>query len=160
MTEEQAVFKIAAYCSQAERSKYDVKKKLTAWKIEEDIIERIVSKMEKENFIDEKRFCRAFIKDKARFNKWGKNKIVYELKRKEIPSGIINASFENVEEECGFEDQLIKILTAKNSVIKAGNMMQRKAKLFRFAAGKGFSADMINKCLDNLLKRTDDEDFF
>lgn len=150
MTENQAVSKIAAYCSRAERSKDDARRKLTAWGIDRETAERIISRLEKENFIDEKRFCHAFIKDKARFNKWGKTKITYELKKKGISSEIINASLKEVEGECGFEDQLMKILTTKNAALKDDNIVQRRLKLFRFAAGRGFSPDMINRCLDKL----------
>lgn len=159
MTEKQAIAKIAAYCSKAERCKYDVKRKLSAWELDNEIVDRVVCLMEKENFLNEERFCQSFIKDKVRFNKWGKNKIIFELRKKQVPSSIIESSFKNVEEECDFETSLLKILTTKLVSVKAKNTLEKRVKLFRFAAGRGFSPDMINKCLDKLMGGGDDEDY-
>lgn len=156
MTEKQAIAQIAAYCSKAERCKSDVRKKLQAWELDNEIVDRVVSLMEKENFLNEERFCQSFIRDKVRFNKWGKNKIVFELKKKQIPSSVIESSFKNVEDECDFETPLLKILTTKQASVKAKSPLEKRVKLFRFAAGRGFSPDMINKCLDKLLGGEDE----
>ncbi len=90
LTESQALSKVAAYCSKAERSESDVRKKLDAWELQEEAQKRIIDRLKKEKFLDEKRFARSFIKDKVRFNKWGKAKIVFELKKKNVKQSIID----------------------------------------------------------------------
>jgi len=157
MTEKQAVSRIAAYCSKAERCKYDVKNKLVRWELEDEIIGKIISLMEKENFLDEERFCQSFIRDKVRFNKWGKNKIVFELKKKHIPGNIISSSFRAIEDECDFETPLLKSLQTKLASVKAKTEQEKRMKLFRFAVGRGYNFDMVNKCLDKLLGNTGNE---
>lgn len=160
MTEKQAITRIASYCAKAERCRYDVRKKLIVWKLENDIVDKIVSQLQKENFLNEERFCRSFIKDKIRFNKWGKNKIVFELKKKQVAELIIESSFEELSAETDFETPLTKLLTTKLSGIKAKDDYDKKLKLYRFALGRGFTSDQIRKCLDKLLVGDVDEPFF
>ncbi|MFR9165408.1 MAG: regulatory protein RecX [Dysgonomonas sp.] len=159
MTEAQALSRIAAYCSKAERSEYDVRKKLEAWQIDKDQVGSIVSRLKKENFLNEERFCQAFIKDKLRFNKWGKNKIVFELRKKRISDKTIEKTFLQLDVGDDFEDALKKLLTSKLPAIKAKDNYEKKVKLYRFALGRGYSPDAIQKCLNRLLENSDAEDF-
>lgn len=151
--------RIASYCSKAERCTSDVRKKLLAWELAEDCIQRILSALKKEDFLNDERFCRSFVRDKQRFNKWGKNKIIFELKKKQIPDSLIGTVLKDEVEESDFEDSLIKVLITKNRSVKADSDYDRYAKLFRFAAGRGFTPDQIKKCLNKLLKEVNEDDF-
>lgn len=157
MTEKQAIARIAAYCSKAERCKYDVQKKLELWAFDKDTVGKIITLMKKENFLNEERFCHSFVKDKVRFNRWGKTKIVFELKKKQISGRIISAAFADLEDECDFETPLLKLLTTKKESVKAKTEFEKRMKLFRFAAGRGYSSDLIKKCLDKILGGADEE---
>lgn len=159
MTEQQAIGRIASYCSKAERAKSDVYKKLDAWQLDSDAIGRIISLLEKENFLNEERFCQSFIKDKLRFNKWGKAKIVFELKKKQVSDNLINKAFDCLDEECNFETSLLKLLQTKMPQVKAKSEYEKRIKLFRFASGKGYSSDLIKKCLNKITGDFDDADF-
>ena len=75
ITESDALSRVAAYCSTAEHCRAEVTEKLQRWGIPYDAINRILNHLEQEKYIDEERFCRAFISDKYRFAKWGKVKI-------------------------------------------------------------------------------------
>ncbi len=157
-SETQALPKIAAYCSKAERAECDVRKKLQSWELDNESCERIVARLKKENFLNEERYCRSFIKDKIQFNKWGKAKIVFELKKKRIPQSTIGACFEEVESS-DFEVPLMKILANKAKSVKAANDYEKWTKLVRFGLGRGYSLDQIKKCLSKILDN-DGEDYF
>lgn len=157
-SETQALPKIAAYCSKAERAESDVRKKLLCWELEEESCERIIARLKKENFLNEERYCRSFIKDKIQFNKWGKVKIAFELKKKRIPEFIINSCFEEIESS-DFESPLMRILETKSKSVKASTDYEKWSKLVRFGIGRGYSFDQIKKCLSKILN-TDGEDYF
>ena len=70
MTEEEPLNRVAAYCSDAEHCRAEVSDKLQKWGIAYDAIERILARLEAEKYIDDERYCRAFIGDKFRFAKW------------------------------------------------------------------------------------------
>lgn len=155
-SESQALPKIAAYCSKAERAESDVRKKLLGWELDESSSERIINRLRKENFLNEERYCRSFIKDKIQFNKWGKVKIVFELKKKRIPEFIINSCLEEIESS-DYEIPLMKILVTKSKSVKANNEYERWTKLVRFGMGRGYSFDQIKKCLSQILNNDGEE---
>lgn len=150
LSESQALNRVAAYCSKAERSEFDVRKKLIAWELPDEAVKRIIDRLRKEQFLDNARFARSFINDKLKFNKWGKSKIIFELRKRNIPESIYNPIFEEfVGDE--FEKQLMHILSVKEKSVKAKNDYDKKTKLIRFALGRGFTMDLSIKCVNRLL---------
>ncbi|NDW08786.1 regulatory protein RecX [Dysgonomonas sp. 520] len=158
LTESNALARVAAYCSKAERCEYDVRKKLLGWELTEEEQQRIIERLRKEKFLDERRFVQSFVKDKIRFNKWGKAKISFELRKKKIPADIINECLGELDES-ELDESLRKILETKNKSIKAQNDYERKTKLIRFALSRGFSMDQVLKTLTGIIGNTDEEYF-
>lgn len=150
LSESQALNRIAVYCSRAERSEFDVRKKLTAWELQQDAVKRIIDRLKKERYLDDVRFARSFINDKLKFNKWGKAKIVFELRKRQIPEAVYIPLFEELSYD-EFEEQLIHILSVKIKSVKAKNDYEKKTKLIRFALGRGFSMDSAIRCANKLL---------
>ena len=88
LTDEEALSRVASYCSTAEHCRAEINEKLQRWGIAYETIARILDQLETEKFIDDERFCRAFVNDKFRFSKWGKMKIAQGLYMKKIPSDV------------------------------------------------------------------------
>ena len=149
LSEPQALNRVASYCSIAERSEFSVRKKLLTWELADDAIKRIIDRLKKEKYLDDTRFARSFINDKLRFNKWGKTKIVFELKKLNISSSIYDPILDELAGD-EFEKQLIHILSIKVKSIKAKNEYDKKTKLIRFALGRGFTMDLSIKCVNKL----------
>ena len=61
--------------------------------MDDDAIDKIIDRLKAEKYIDEARYCRSFINDKLRFNKWGRKKIEFALKQKQIPLELISDAF-------------------------------------------------------------------
>ena len=142
LSEPEALHKAASYCSLADRCMDDVRKKLTGWEIDLPAQNRIIQRLVQEKFIDEERFCKAFINDKLKFNKWGTNKIKYELRKKNISDSLIQSVFEHINPQENRE-RLLQLLTAKKKTVKGKNEFEIQQKLMRFAAGRGFAVDDI-----------------
>lgn len=156
LSEPQALNKIAAYCSRAERSEFDVRKKLITWELEEEAVKRIMDRLRKERYLDNTRFARSFINDKLKFNKWGKAKIIFELRKRQISESVYTPILEELSGD-EFEEQLIHILSVKAKSVKARNEYEKKTKLIRFALGRGFQMDMAIRCVNKLLGGNYDE---
>ncbi len=142
LSEAEVLHKLAAYCSLADRCIDDVRKKLTRWEIELPVQKRIIQRLVQEKFIDEERFCRFFINDKLKFNKWGENKIRFELRKKNIPDSLIQSVLENINPQENRE-RLLQLLATKKKTVKGKNEFEIQQKLMRFAAGRGFAFDDI-----------------
>lgn len=158
LTEPIALNRIAAYCSKAERCEWDVRRKLQAWELSDDEVNRIVKRLKDERFLSEERFCRSFINDKIRFNKWGKTKIVFELRKRNTPQSVFQPILDEFEDE-SFDEQLEKILRSKMRTVKGKDDYDRRNKLIRFALGRGFSMDASVKMVNKLLKGNYEDDF-
>lgn len=142
LSEPEALHKAASYCSLADRCIDDIRKKLTCWKIELSAQNRIIQRLIQEKFLDEERFCKSFVNDKLKFNKWGVNKIKYELRKKNIPDSLIQSVLEHINPQENRE-RLLQLLTVKKKTVKGKNEFEIQQKLMRFAAGRGFSIDDI-----------------
>lgn len=152
ITGKQALVKAQNLCANQEKCKSDIRKKLYDWKLPPKDHERILNQLEEDKFIDENRFAHYFAQDKLKYNKWGKIKIAYALKQKDIPEETIqNALAEIIESE--YNDILKKELLKKLKSIKDTDEYTIKSKLMRFASSRGFESgkifDMISKIMDN-----------
>jgi len=141
---EQALHRIAAYCSRSERCIWDACRKLDEWEIPVEQQKPIVQQLLKEKFIDEERFCRAYVNDKAKYNRWGINKIRFELKKKQISETLIRDALKNLDPE-ETRERLQQLIEQKKKSVKGKNEWEIQQKLLRFAASKGFSQEDIEK---------------
>ena len=146
---EEARFKAEAYCSASEHCKADVLGKLYQWGAPEECWEDVLKHLEQEKYIDESRYARAFVRDKYRFNQWGRSKIVQALRVKQIPASCISEALEEIEES-EYLSALTSLLKKKLRSVKASNDYERNGKLIRFAAGHGYEMSDILLCLSKL----------
>jgi regulatory protein len=81
------------------------------------------------------------VDDKLKHNKWGCIKIRYELLRKRIPSDLIIEVFSNLDEE-EYLAMAKSLMEKKRKEIKAKDDYERRNKLYRFMAGRGFELEI------------------
>ena len=142
----EALHALAAYCSRGERCVSDIKRKLAQWEIPESDQNNILKRLQDEKFLDEERFCRAYVNDKSKYSKWGAYKIRFELKKKQIPDSLIREALKNIAPDEN-EERLLQLLQAKQKSVTGNNDFEIRQKLTRFAAGRGFSLEEIEKAL-------------
>ncbi|MCK9256090.1 MAG: RecX family transcriptional regulator [Bacteroidales bacterium] len=145
----QAFSKAANYCSKAEKCNFDVYKYLEKYDYEQEIIEIVIKNLNSENYIDENRYSTAYVNDKFKFSAWGKIKISYMLRQKNIPNKIIDFSLNTIDNQ-EYENSLFEILKLKLKNIKSEDKSILKEKLLRFASSRGFEFEIIYKVLDRL----------
>lgn len=153
--ENEARYKAEAYCSLVERCVTDVEAKLVQWGVEPAARENIIGYLLREKYIDEKRFCVAFVRDKYRFNQWGRVKIGQALRLKRISEEIIAAGMEEIDEQ-EYMEILSALIAQKRKSVKARTEYERNGKLIRFAIGRGFEMESVLRCV----KQTDGDEFY
>ena len=146
MEYKEALNKAAALCSAAEKCEWDIREKLCVWEISDSEADKIITYLKKENFLDENRFAAFFVKDKFRFNKWGRIKIAYVLKMKHISNDIIQEAMLAIDDEEYFST-LCDILQSKQKGLKYKDEYDRRAKLTRFAQSRGFEYEIISRAV-------------
>jgi len=146
---EELLHKAASYCSISEHCIADVNEKLTLWEVPDEDREKIIEKLVDDDFINEKRYCVAFTKDKFHFNKWGKIKISYALKQKGLSNELINNALKTIDEG-EYEEMLAVILKTKLKTISWEYEYEKQGKLFTFAQSRGFESAVIDRVIRTL----------
>ena len=147
MTEQEAYLQLAALCAQAEHCQQEMRDKMRRWGLDETVQNRIIDRLIKERYVDDERYARAFVKDKIRYNKWGRRKVQQALWMKRIDADIQQQVLDEIDEK-EYLDILRPLLKQKRKSIKAESDYELNQKLLRFALSRGFGFDIIRQCLD------------
>lgn len=147
MEPRQALERLAASCARTEHCEDDLRRKLHTWRVEGGCHDTIIHTLRAEGYIDDARYCRAFVEDKWRFNRWGKMKIREALRRKRLPCGEIDKALREIG-DTEYADALAELLRQKARTIADNDPFSRYGKLARFAMGRGFEAEAIRECLE------------
>lgn len=142
ITDQEAYNRMTQYCATAEHCRSEIIDKLQRWGIAYTSIDAIVRQLEQEGFIDEERYCKAFVNDKFRLEHWGKLKIAQALQVKKIaPTTYL--PFVNAIDRTEYMAQLSSLLASKRKSIHADTERERCEKLMRFAASRGYEVSDI-----------------
>lgn len=149
---ENELFKVAlnkamSQCSRREYCREDIRNKLSSWGIDHSDSEKIIEILTRENFLNELRYASAFVRDKFKYNKWGKVKISAHLKAKSIPSTIINEALDSID-TVQYRKLLTDLIVSHRRTVKAKNQYDLKAKLLRYGLSKGFESGLLYELLN------------
>ena len=147
MTEQEAFLQLAALCAQAEHCEQEMRDKLKCWGFDESVQNRIIEHLIRERYIDNERYARAFVKDKIRYNKWGRRKVQQALWLKRIDKDIQQRVLDEIDDN-EYLSILRPLLKQKRKTVRAESDYELNRKLVRFALGRGFTFDIIRQCLD------------
>ena len=146
-TEEEAFLQLAALCANAEHCQYEMLEKMKRWELSDEAQARVMARLIEERYVDDRRYARAFVKDKIRYNKWGHRKVQQGLWMKRIDKEIQDEVLNEIDEK-EYLNVLKPLLKQKRKSIKANSDYELNQKLVRFAYGRGFTFDIIRQCLD------------
>ena len=146
ITEDQAFQKLSALCARAEHCSHEMAEKMRKWAMADDAVARVMERLTKERYVDDERYCRFFVRDKIRYNKWGRRKVEQALYMKRIPADMQERVLDEVDPQV-YADILRPLLAAKRKSVKAESLYELNGKLTRFALGRGFTPDIIRECL-------------
>lgn len=147
MNPEEEYSRLSYGCSLRETCRKDIRTKLERRGADTKTIENILLRLEKDGFIDENRYTRAFVHDKYIFDKWGRLKIRNSLRLKGISNSDINDGLQQIDEET-YLDNLKSIIAAKRKTTNADTPFALSQKLLRFAASRGYEPHLIIPLLE------------
>lgn len=147
MSEEQALARLTALCASAEHCTGEMIDKMTKWEISEEAQARIMEHLVKNKYIDDERYCRAFVHDKMEYNHWGRRKIEQALYVKHVDKAIQKTVLDEIPDE-DFIDILRPLIVQKRRQTRANSEYEMNMKLMRFAASRGFTIEQIRQCID------------
>lgn len=147
----EAFNKMAQLCSRSEQCSADIRKKMIAFDIVQEVVEGIIEKLKSEKFIDDDRYVRAYISDKIRLNKWGRVKMRYYLKAKGLSDAVIDRGLKEIDAEL-YKKILLATMNEKAKKVKKESKYEQAAHIIRFAQSRGFEPEIIHRYLAEVVK--------
>ena len=127
--------KAEAYCARAEHCAADVRRKFYEWGLQDaEIADSIEENLYADNFLNDRRFCEAYVHDKVAYQSWGRLKIQASLRALQLPESEIRSALENIDETAYF-DNLRKLIRARKN--------DSEDKRLRFLLQRGFTYEDI-----------------
>ena len=135
--------KLVNYCVYQDRCHAEVEQKMREFLLIDEAKEEIMLYLLKENYLNEERFTRSYIRGKFYIKHWGRNKIKINLKQKQITEKLINKCFDEINED-DYEKTIRKIYEDYYSKQKGLKEYQRKSKTIKYLMSRGFEYEKIN----------------
>jgi regulatory protein len=137
--------KIESWCAYQERAQAEVLDKLKSFGLDQEDSNALLADLIQNNFVNERRFCEAFVSGKINIKRWGRRKIYIELLRKQVPKTLIQEVFSEVDDAVYFGN--LQHLAQRKYAEAKGNPFEKKAKTWRFLESKGYETDLIAEVL-------------
>ena len=137
-----ALSKMKQYCAYQERCMLDVKTKLKTFHMRDDLYEKIIIQLRREDFLNEERFAKVFASGKLRINKWGKNKIYAAMQQKKVPELFILEGLSEIDQE-EYIQILRDLISKKSKELKETDFSKKMKKLATFATSRGFESKLV-----------------
>ena len=141
--------KMVNYCVYQDRCHKEVEQKMWDFLLIPEAKDEILLYLMKENYLNEERFTRSYIRGKFYMKSWGRNKIRNHLKFKGVPEKLINASFDEIEDD-DYEKTLEKLYIDYSGKIKGLPDYQKKSKTIKYLLSKGFEYESITSLIKKL----------
>lgn len=150
LTTKEAQLKLEYYCSYQERCHQEVVQKAYELGMKTHETDSLVVHLIQNNFLNEERFARSFARGKHRIKLWGKNRIVNELKQRQISAPNIKYALTEISEE-EYQDTFDKLAERHWETIKESNVQKKKKKFCDYLLRKGWESNLVYGKLKELL---------
>ncbi len=146
----EATKKLESYCAYQDRCHKEVETKLRDMGMIPEAISQITNHLIQENYLNEERFSKSFARGKFKIKKWGKNRIVNELKQRQITKYNITIALKEIEPEDYLET--LDVLAKKRlSQITETNIQKKKKKLADYLLYRGWESHLVYEKLKELI---------
>jgi len=140
--------KAEKFCVYQERSHREVIKKLRDLGAKPNEIDLVIVHLIEHNFLNEERFAQSFVRGKHSIKKYGKIRIVRELKLRNISQYNIKKALEEISEQ-QYKNTFEELCQKTWNSMEEKNILKKKKKFFDSLLYKGYETDLINEYLQN-----------
>lgn len=147
LTPQQALPKLKQYCAYQERCHSEVKEKLAGYGVYGPDADAITATLVAENYLNEERFAIQFAGGRFRLKRWGRNKIQYELRQKQVSAYCIKKALASIDPDA-YEATLQQLYEQKWASLRSEkNQFTKKRKTQAYLMQKGYESGFISELL-------------
>lgn len=149
---DQARLVIKKYCAYQERSQRQVRERLQKMGLIEEAANLLISECIQENYLNEERFARAFVRGKHNIKKWGRKRLVLELKHHEISDYVLRAAMSELDDE-SYDEQLEELAQKRWNAVTEQNAYKKGKKVVDYLLRRGYESDAVWNVVHQLINR-------
>ena len=150
-TLDEAIKKIENYCAYQDRCHKEVANKLREMGMIPRAIDQIIGHLIQENFLNEERFAKSYARGKFNIKKWGKKRIVNELKMRDISKYNITSALKEIDEN-EYLNTLNLLAEKRLEAIREKNIQKRRKKLADYLLYRGWESHLVYEKITELIK--------
>jgi len=150
-TVQEATKKLEHYCAYQERCHQEVKQKLKDMHMIPQAIDVIIVHLLKHNFLNEERFAKTFVSGKFKIKRWGRRRLTFELKKKDISKVNINQALKTIENE-EYIEIFNDLAEKKANSIKETNKFKKRKKIIDYLLYRGWESHLVYEKAYDLTK--------
>ena len=141
--------KLEYYCAYQERCHLEVIAKLKTLGMISSVIDKIISELIKANYLNETRFTQSFVRGKFRIKKWGKNRILRELKIRDISTFNIKLGMKEISDD-SYQKTFYELFEKRRREVKQLTKTEQKKKIFSYMSYRGWETSKVYEALRDL----------
>jgi regulatory protein len=149
-TLEEARKKLEKYCIYQDRCHKEIEQKLYEMNMIEEAKNIIILHLIEHNFVNEERFSKSYARGKFRIKKWGKQRIIRELKSRRISDYNIKSGLKEINEE-DYLKTLEALTQNKIDTVLEKNSYKKSQKVTNFLLYRGFENNLVYDMVRELM---------
>lgn len=150
-TVDEAQKKLENYCAYQERCHKEVRNKLRDMRMIPEAIDNIMVHLIQQNYLNEERFAKAYVRGKFRIKKWGKNRLLRELKFRQISKYSIDSAMKEIDLD-DYYLTLDELVIKRIDQVNEKNIYKKKKKVADYLLYRGWESHLIYEKLNEYLK--------
>ncbi len=139
------------YCAYQERCHKEVQQKLREMRMIPEAIDKIMVHLVQNNYLNEERFARSFARGKFNVKKWGKKRIINELKQRDISPYNIKSALNEIDPQ-SYQETLNHLALKRVNEIKETSLQKRRKKLADYLLYRGWESELVYAKVMELVK--------
>lgn len=155
LTADAAFALMADRCARAELCRHDILTRLARYDLPAGAADAVLRRLERERYVDERRYAAAFVRDRFRANRWGAVRLRLELQRRGIDASVIDEALCQLD-ALPVAETLEHVLAQKMRTTRARTDCELMTKLLRFALSRGYDIEAARAALERVLGRDTD----
>jgi regulatory protein len=142
-------FKLKQYCSYQDRCHNEVENKLSKFNLISQAKDQILFNLINEDYLNETRFCKSFVRGKFKIKNWGKRRIIQELKSRKISEFNIKKGLSEIN-EIEYLEKFENLFNKKLSSLENLNRIDKKKKIFSYLQYRGWETNLIYEKINQI----------
>ncbi|MFI1772821.1 regulatory protein RecX [Thalassobellus citreus] len=150
-TVQEATKKLEHYCAYQERCHQEVRQKLEGMYMIPEAIDVIIVHLLEHNFLNEERFAKTFVRGKFRIKAWGRRRLSFELKKKDVSKVNINQALATISED-DYNEYFNDLAEKRVNLIKESNVFKKRKKFIDYFLYRGWESYLVYEKANKLIK--------